>query len=104
MKTTNYSVVKEDLMGKLSLNKLRSLIEPFKNQKILIAITARAEFKDYLTKDIPMTQMEKNNPYYNSPSSYCGINFYVIKSQVEAVKYWYNDQSKELHTYLKNNV
>ena len=47
--------------------------------------------------------MNKDDLYFNSPDNLMGVNFYVINSQKESVKYWYNNQEKELNEYLKKN-
>lgn len=99
-----YSTVIQDLEDNLTLNKLKQLIEPFRDMKTLIGITARSEIKNYFLKNIPMKKMDKNDLYFNSPDSLYGINFYVVNFQKEPIKYWYNNQEKELREYLKNNI
>ena len=104
MKTTDFSTAARDLIDTLSLDKLRNLIEPFRKEKFLIGITCRPEFYDALTQDVIFKQMDAADPYYSKPNSYCGINLSIVNSQEEPVKYWHNNQEKELREYLKNNV
>lgn len=103
MNTNNLSSIVQDLSSNLTLNKLKNLIEPFKNTKILIAITARAEIRNYILENVPTVKMKENDLFFNSPDSFMGVNFYVVNSQIEPVKYWYNNQQEELKEYLNNN-
>lgn len=103
-KMTNYSSTVQDLSSNLTLDKLKQAIEPFRDTKFLIGITARPEIKNYLLENIPTKTMDKNDVYFNSPDSLYGVKFYVVNSQKEPIKYWYNDQEKELREYLINNI
>jgi hypothetical protein len=88
----------------LTLSYLSQLMGEIKKTKVLIAITARAEVKDYLINNIPMVKMPESDLYYGRPNNFCGINLYVVDSQAEDIKYWYSNQAEELREYLKNNI
>jgi hypothetical protein len=97
-KTNNYIYSVQDLCNNLSLNKLKQLIEPFRDMKMLVGITCHPELMDFLTKDIPL---KKDNSILEKDSFYKGVPIYKINNQKEPIKYFYND--KELNEYLKNN-
>jgi hypothetical protein len=93
---TNYSAAAQDLSSNLSLNALKRLIEPFRDMKMLIGITCRPEFYDFLIKGAaPTTKNCKSNE---------AICLYIIKNQKQPVRYWYNNQYKEFREYLKKNT
>lgn len=87
------SIAAQDLADKLTLNKLKELIEPFRNNKILIGITCRPEFYDYL--------IESTEKFFDK-NHFGGVEIYKVINQQEQVKYFYNNH--ELSEYLKNNV
>lgn len=95
---TNYSAVAQDLSSNLSLNKLKEIIEPFRDMKILIGITCRPEIKDYLLENAPIKS------YNETINGNHGIELYTVNSQKESVKYWYSNQKQELNEYLKKNI
>lgn len=88
----------QDLSSNLTLNKLKELIEPFRDIKILIGITCRPEFYDYLVKEFQETKSTSLLP------DYYGVQVYKINNQKQNIKYWYNNQVKELDKYLKENI
>lgn len=95
--TNNYSSA-QDLTSNLTLNKIKKLIEPFKNIKILIGITCKPEFYDYIIKEFEEVKSK------SLARDFYGVDIYKISNQEENVKYWYNNQKEELNKYLKNNV
>lgn len=87
-----FSTSVQDLSSNLSLNKLKELIEPFRDMKMLVGITCRPEFYYHLIDNI------KEETGY----AFFGVELYRVSSQEEDVKYFYN--KKELREYLDKNI
>lgn len=96
MSNAIYQSATQDLSSNLSLNKLKEIIEPFRSMKMLIAITCRPEFYDYLLK-LPELKTETGFDNTFDPE------IFVIYNQKQNIKYWYNNQKQELVQYLKKN-
>lgn len=95
--TNTYSEAIQDLSSNLSLNKLKQLIEPFRDMKILIGITCRPEFYDHLTKTESFIKTKE------SMDDLSMVKLYVVNNQEQPVKYWYNHGDNKLNEYLKEN-
>lgn len=88
---TNFSATIQDLSNNLTLDKLKQIIEPFRNVKILVGITCRTNVYDYILKTIT-----------KDIEGIFSIPLYKINNQKENVKYFYDN--KELKDYLIKNI
>jgi hypothetical protein len=81
-KKTDYSAELLDLQGELVLNKIKNLIDPFKDMKMLSKVSCSKDFYNYL-----MNHVEAQENKLDKFNSFQGVEICMAKNQKEPIKF-----------------